>query len=170
MKLIAGLMLMLCGNIAIAQYYPTPGSRVYGEPAQAEDRHAIDAVVSRFVGAWSGQDALTVAETHAADAEWINAFGRTFRGNAALEAFLRNQLFPDYPPEVSVQEIASFRETSRRYTGKDAAVIQAAITSNRGSALRGDVRKIFFTLVLQKIQAEWLIVHQTITDVRPRRI
>jgi uncharacterized protein (TIGR02246 family) len=166
MKILSTLFLILASNIALAQYYPTPEAIIYGEPG---DTAAIDKLMDDFIAAWSGQDAAAVAAAHADDAEWINAFGRTFRGMASLEPFLRDQLFPNYPAEVSRQEMASFTETSRRYMGDDAVVIQAATNSGRGSAVSGDARKIFFTLVIGRTDAGWRIVHQTITDVRPLR-
>ncbi len=166
MKILITLFFFLASNIALAQYYPTPESVVYG---QARDREAVDALMADFVAAWSSQNAAAVSAAHAANAEWINAFGRTFRGMETLEPFLENQLFPNYPDEVSREEMANFVETSRRYIGDEAVVIQAATSSGRGSAVAGEGRKIFFTLVLGKTEAGWRIMHQTISDVRPRR-
>ena len=100
---------------------------------------------------------------------WTNAFGRTFRGADSLETFLRENLFPNYPVATSEIEMQNFQPLSRRYIGSDAAVIHAYTSSQRGSALSGNERRIYFDFVLARTNEGWKIAHQTISDIREIR-
>lgn len=166
--LITALTLMLAGG-AWAEYYPPPEYRVFGASASEADEIAIDELITRFREAWSEEDAEGVAAAHTADAEWVNAFGRTFRGADALETFLREQLFPAFDPSVSRGEMESYREVSRRYIGDEAAVISALMDSDRGSSVGEGSRRVSFNLVLARQGGGWRIAHQVITDLREIR-
>jgi len=110
-----------------------------------------------------------VAAVHSEDAEWINAFGRTYRGNQALEEFLESGLFPAFDAEISRREMETFRVLSRRYIGADGAVLNTIMDSDRGSSVGSGGRRVSLNLVLEKIDGEWKIVHQVITDLREMR-
>ena len=169
MRTVIAIFLALVSTASNAEFYPVPNYIVYGSPAIRSDGDAIDRLMQQFKIAWASQDASAVADTHSSDAEWTNAFGRVFRGSESLEEFLAQDLFPDYPIDVSRSEMANFMPISRRYTSSDSVVIQAYTTSGRGSALSGTERMIFFNFVLAKSGDDWKIVHQTISDIRERR-
>ena len=163
------ILLFITSFVAHAEYYPAPDYHVYGKAFSEADKIAIDELIQRFKNAWSANNAAAVAATHSIDAEWINAFGRVFRGSGSLKEFLETRLFPDFSANISKKEMMNFKPISRRYIGSDAAIIQAYTSSNRGSALSGEERVIYFTFVLAKNDSKWEIVHQTISDIRERR-
>ena len=169
MKTLSALLLLLLPITSFAEYYSVPEYAVYGAPANQSDESAIDRLINIFKEAWSSQDAQMVAELHSPDANWINAFGRIFRGSDNLEYFLENNLFPNYPAAVSVEEMENFTPISRRYIGSDTVIVHAYTTSRRGSALSGDERRIYFNLVIAKLDDNWKIAHQTISDIREIR-
>lgn len=154
---------------AHAEYYPILDFQVYGSPASTADEASINATMNSFWTAWAEHDAAGVASAHTSDAEWTNAFGRTFRGAKTLEEFLADNLFPDFDIAISKGEAESFIPISRRYIGSEAAVITGRLESNRGSPTGSSNRKIGFTFVLAKVGDEWKISNQVITDLRERR-
>ena len=169
MKFVTALVFLLLPISSFAEFYQVPEYIVYGTPAQKSDAAAIDLLLNNFKGAWSSQDAKKVAELHSQDANWTNAFGRVFRGSQNLETFLKDDLFPSYPRNVAVQEMERFTPISRRYIGSDSAVVHAYTISKRGSALSGDERRIYFDFVIARLNDDWKIVHQTISDIREIR-
>jgi|GEM_PF-3958061 len=48
-------------------------------------------------------------------------------------------------------------------------VLNTVIVSDRGSSVGTGSRRVSLNLVLEKINVEWKIVHQVITDLRERR-
>lgn len=169
MKIVLTFLLLLLPIGSFAEYYPAPEYLVYGRPAIQNDKTAVDKLISSFREAWSSQDAKTIAELHSSDANWTNAFGRVFRGSENLELFLSNNLFPNYPAAVSTEEMENFKSISRRYIGADTIIIHAYTSSKRGSALSGGERRIYFDFVVAKLNDDWKIVHQTISDIREIR-
>lgn len=169
MKILFLLLVLFVPSSLMAQFYPSPEYVIFGSPALQGDEERINELLSSFTEAWSNQDASGVADLHTNDANWTNAFGRTFRGADSLEIFLRESLFPNYPVAVSEIEMQNFQPLSRRYIGSDAAVIHAYTTSQRGSALSGNERRIYFDFVLARTNAGWKIAHQTISDIREVR-
>ncbi len=169
MKYLLALVVLLSPTLLYAEFYPVPEYEVFGSPHIASDDEEIDALLREFRQAWTDQNASAVAELHTEDANWTNAFGRTFRGADNLEDFLHNNLFPDYPRAVSEAEMQNFDFLSRRYIGSDSVVIHAYTASNRGSALSGDERRIYFDFVLARTDEGWKIAHQTISDIREMR-
>jgi uncharacterized protein (TIGR02246 family) len=169
MKNLIGVILFAASIAAHADYYPSLEYKVYGSPSVESDKNAIDGVIANLWSAWAAHNAAAVARVHTIDAEWTNAFGRTYRGSKELEEFLSSGLFPAFDKEISKKEAESYVPISRRYIGQDAAVITGRIESNRGSSVGSSNRKIGFTFVLTKIKQEWKISNQVITDLREKR-
>lgn len=169
MKVVFGICVLLFSLLARAEYYSALQYKVSGRPAIESDKAAVDELMNNFWSAWSVQDAKAVADVHAKDAEWTNAFGRSFRGSRELEVFLNDKLFPMFDKEVSKKEANTFQPISRRYIGSTAAVIYGRLESDRGSSVGSTNRKIGFTFVLEKVSGEWKIANQIITDLRERR-
>ena len=167
-KIILVISLMVSVTV-YADYYPVLAHQVYGAPTTAADKSDINAVMESLWLAWSKHDARAFANLHSEDAEWTNAFGRTFRGSASLENFLDKQLFPNFDMEISKDEAEAYVEVSRRYIGDDCVVITGRTESNRGSSVGSSNRKIGFTLVLGKIEGKWKVTNHVITDIRERR-
>ena len=92
MKLIPAALLTFIPIAAQAQFYPLPEFEEFGSPAAIGDRDDIASLLDTFQSAWASQDAAGVAQLHTRDANWTNAFGRTFRTRESLEAFLREDL------------------------------------------------------------------------------
>lgn len=169
MKAILLIICLTTSWIAHAEYYPVLEYKVFGTPATPSDKPAIDSVMTELWDAWSEHDATTFANLHSNDAEWTNAFGRTFRGSKELELFLEQRLFAGFDIEIAEQEAESYNEISRRYIGSEAVVISGRTESNRGSSVGASNRKIGFTFVLGKIEGKWKVTNQVITDIRERR-
>lgn len=168
MRLVFGICILLTSLIASAEYYPPLEYQVSGRPAIDSDKVAIDNLMNDFWTAWSTQDAKAVSNLHSQDAEWTNAFGRSFRGEE-LEEFLSDKLFPMFDKEISIKEAKTYLPISRRYIGSSGAVVYGRIESDRGSSVGLTNRKIAFTFVLEKLNDEWTIANQIITDLRERR-
>tara|TARA_R110002073_G_scaffold145297_1_gene297427 strand:+ start:58 stop:576 length:519 start_codon:yes stop_codon:yes gene_type:complete len=169
MKTLILALMLIFSTVAFAEYYPAPEYRVFGEPHSAADKTDIDELIEAFTTAWAEEDAAAVAAVHSDDAEWINAFGRTYRGNQVLEEFLESGLFPAFDSEISRREMETFQVLSRRYIGADGAVLNTIMDSDRGSSVGAGSRRVSLNLVLEKIDGEWKIVHQVITDLREMR-
>lgn len=160
---------MLQATLAAAQtFYPLPDYREYGKPDSRSQAQELDAFINEFRQAWHTQDALAVAGLHTPDVEWINAFGRTFRGRDNLEEFLATNLFPGFSPNEWQQAMDSYRPISRHYLG-DVVVINSQLHSSPGSATEGDQRRVSLNFVLIKQAGQWQISQQVISDIRPRR-
>lgn len=170
MKVIFGICILLSLSLmARAEYYPPLQYNVSGHPAAEADKVAIDRLMSDFWTAWSIQDAKAVANTHSEDAEWTNAFGRSFRGSKELEVFLTDKLFPMFDRKTSKKEANTYLPISRRYIGAYGVAIYGRIESDRGSSMGSTNRKVALSFVLEKIKGEWKITNQIITDLRERR-
>lgn len=166
MKTIVALFILLASGFASADFYPLPDYRVFGKAYSEADERAIDQLIERFRIAWVNQDAATVAAIHSDEVEWINAFGRTYRGADQLEKFLATTLFPAVVAEAWRQATASYIPVSRRYLGTDTAVINAQMHSIPGSAIS---RRVYLNFVLTKHDGKWEIAQQVISDIRERR-
>ena len=169
MKLVFGICILLVSLTASAEYYPPLEYQVSGHPAVESDKVAIDHLMDNFWTAWSAQDAKAVGDAHTQDAQWTNAFGRSFRGSKVIEVFLDSKLFPMFDKEVSLKEANTYVPISRRYIGSSGAVLYGRIESDRGSSVGSTNRKIAFTFVLEKLHGDWKIANQIITDLRQRR-
>lgn len=169
MKFIFALIIFFTSTIATAEYYPALDYKVFGKPAIESDKVAIDELMDQFWLAWSAQDAQAVAKTHSDNAEWTNAFGRSFRGSNNLQTFLADRLFPMFEKTIASKEANTYIPVSRRYIGTSAAVVYGRVESDRGSSIGSSSRKIGFTFVLEKTDEQWKVVHQIITDLRERR-
>ena len=166
------VLLVVCFAVSLtahAEYYPVMDHKVFGSPAALSDESAIDTLMAELWSSWSEHDASTFASLHTIDAEWTNAFGRTFIGSKELEVFLKERLFSGFDIEIAEKEAESYSEISRRYIGSEAAVITGRVESNRGSSVGTSNRKIGFTFVLAKIDGNWKVTNQVITDIRERR-
>lgn len=144
-----------------------PEFRTYGEPESPEEARAVDRLIRDFKDAWSEQDTDALISLHAADVEWINAYARLFRGATPLADFLENQLFPNFSPEVSRQEVANMETISIRYL-PGAAVVHMYTDGERGASRNeGEVmRRTHLHLILEEQDEGWRIVHTAIMDAR----
>lgn len=168
-KRFLAVLALLATSFVNAEYYPTPEYRIFGQAPSKADENAIDELMASFRDAWGSQDATGVAALHVADVEWVNAFGRTFRGADELQEFLSSVLFPGFEPEVWQQAMASYKAISRRYIASDVAVINAQIHSSPGSAAGRGSRRVSLNFVLAKSGGQWRIAHPVIADVREKR-
>lgn len=169
MKALFVVVMLALTAVVNAEYYSAPDYRVFGQPHIKADEKAIDDLMAKFRKAWSEQSAKDVAAVHSSDVEWINAFGRTFRGSQELEGFLEKGLFPAFDQAVSKREMDSLRMVSRRYVGDAAAVINAHMDSERGTSVGTGSRRVSLNLVLEKKDGEWKVAHHVITDLREIR-
>lgn len=144
-----------------------PEFRTYGEPESPEIAAAVDDLLADFKDAWSRQDTEALIALHADDVEWINAYARMFQGAEALAQFLEHRLFPNFPPEVSRQEVANMKAVSIRYL-PEAAVVHMYTDGERGpSRNEGELmRRTHIHLVLAEQNDGWRIVHTAIMDAR----
>lgn len=144
-----------------------PEFAVFGTP-DGQAAAALDETLDAFRTAWSAEDAAALAALHTADTEWINAYARMFRGREALEAFLRDRLFPDFPPGTSAEEAANMRTISLRFIGQDAAVAHLYTDGRRGASRNAgeDARRTHIHLVFAATPEGWRIAHTAIMDAR----
>ncbi|ROQ21307.1 uncharacterized protein (TIGR02246 family) [Marinimicrobium koreense] len=166
--LITTFLLLLASLSSAQSFYPVPDYRDYGIPDSQEQTQEVDAFILEFRKAWRNQDAATVASLHTRDVEWINAFGRTFRGRDNLQVFLETVLFPGFSPAQWQEAMASYRPVSRHYLG-EVVVINSQLHSSPGSAVDGDQRRVSLNFVLVRQAGQWQIAQQIISDLRPRR-
>lgn len=160
---------LLQAALASAQsFYPTPDYQEFGKPVSQSQAQELDAFIHQFRQAWHRQDAQAVAALHTQNAEWINAFGRTFRGREDLQEFLETILFPGFSPKQWQQAMASYRPISRHYLG-GIVVVNSQLRSSPGSAIEGEQRRVSLNFVLIKQAGQWQIAQQVISDIRPRR-
>ncbi len=169
MKSVLLIICLATTMAANAEYYPATAHKVFGFHATTADESAIDQLMIKLWDSWSRHDATTFANLHSEDAEWTNAFGRTYIGSDELENFLEHNLFAGFDIEIAEKEAEFYSEISRRYIGSDSAVVTGRTESNRGSSVGSSNRKIGFTFVLGKIDGEWKITNQVITDIREIR-
>lgn len=138
-----------------------------GNPS-AETRVGVNELIEEFTHSWASQDVEAHMALFSEDAEWINAYARMFRGKDELSVFLEQQLFPNWPINVSQQEMANARMISVRYLGDDVVVIHMATDGERGpSTIGGErLRRTHLHLIAEIRNEDWLIVHVAIMDAR----
>ena len=138
-----------------------------GSP-RAEARAAVNKLIEAFTHSWASQDVEAHMAMFSEDAEWINAYARMFRGKDELSVFLEQRLFPNWPINVSQQEMANAIMISVRYLGDDAAVIHMATDGQRGPSTISDelLRRTHLHLVAEERDGDWFIVHIAIMDAR----
>jgi uncharacterized protein (TIGR02246 family) len=165
---LAALAASLASTALAQQRGEFPEFRVFGEAAEETDAQAVDALIRDFGELWGRQDVEGLMALHAADVEWINAYGRMFRGRSALSDFLEARLFPAFVPSVSATEAANMQTLSIRYLGDDAAVVHLYTEGPRGAARDGaaGARRTHVHLVLEKPDERWRIAHTAIMDAR----
>ena len=159
---------LFAGSAWAQERWEIPDYRVYGTPAIEADAAAIDHLMATFKSAWGAEDAKIVADLHAKDVEWINAYARMFQSADALEVFLEDRLFPAFRKSASESESGNMRPISRRYLGDDAAVIHLYTDGSRGpSVVEGErLRRTHLHFVLAKTDDAWQIAHVAIMDAR----
>ncbi|GJM14179.1 MAG: hypothetical protein DHS20C12_25820 [Pseudohongiella sp.] len=141
---------------------------VFGAAASSAQQQNVENLLDAFKETWAAQNVEAHLALFAADAEWINAYARMFRGTEELEVFLRDQLFPAFDSRVSQEEIRNANLVSIRYLGDDAAVLHLYTDGSRGeSAIEGrQLRRTHIHLVFAKINERWKIAHTAIMDAR----
>ncbi|MEM1381720.1 MAG: SgcJ/EcaC family oxidoreductase [Pseudomonadota bacterium] len=170
--LIAGLALTACATTDLSEadlqpYEPLPAYQTIGAPASEEDRRAISTLLTMTGQAWAEGDAKMFAKGYADDAEWMNAFGQIRRSASSIEAYL-TELFAEAPDGLGEDEAANFVPISMRYVGDNVAIVHFATTSVRAGVLPGaDERRVHTTVVMEKRDDGWTIVHEHISDARP---
>lgn len=166
--LVTAIFLLQAALVSAQSFYPTPDYQEFGEPASQSQAQELDAFIHEFRQAWHHQDARAVAALHTKDVEWINAFGRTFRGRENLQEFLETVLFPEFSPKQWRDAMASYRPISRHYLD-GIVVVNGQLHSSPGSAIEGEQRRVSLNFVLIKQAGQWQIAQQVISDIRPRR-
>jgi hypothetical protein len=138
-----------------------------GAPSE-ESRQAVGELVEAFKKSWASQGVESHIGLFAADAEWINAYARMFRGKRELAVFLEDRLFPNFDPSVSKEEMANSRSISIRHLSDTAAVIHMATDGRRGDSAVPEelMRRTHIHLIVEKQQGGWLIVRTAIMDAR----
>jgi uncharacterized protein (TIGR02246 family) len=145
-----------------------PGYVVVGDPASPGDLDAIRTIMMNSGQGWAEGNASQVADVYADDADWMNAFGDVRRGREAIKEYLTG-LFSFDEADMGESEQANGRMISMRYVGDDVVILHSMTTSVRAGALEGaDHRQVHSTSVLAKQNGEWRIVHEHISDARPR--
>lgn len=145
-----------------------PEFRTFGAPASTEDGKAVDALIDIFKDAWGRQDTAALIALHADDVEWTNAFARIIQGAQPLGRFLEERMFPGFDAAVSREEAASMKVISKRFIGRDAAVVHLYTDSQRGTSRNANeqARRTHMHLVLGRAESGWRIVHTAIMDAR----
>ena len=164
---LAAALILPAPSAAAQERREVPDFAVFGEAGPARLAQ-VENFVDAFKTVWSDQDAAALAALHTADTEWINAYARMFRGRDALEAFLRDRLFPEFNPAVSVEETLNMRTISIRFIGDDAAVVHMYTDGHRGASRNAgeDARRTHLHLVLADTPDGWRIAHTAIMDAR----
>ena len=160
---------LLAHNVAQgAERREVPPFEVFGAPVSSEHREAVASLLEQFKETWAAQNVEAHIDLFAANAEWINAYARMYRGRTELEVFLREQLFPAFDSRVSQQEIRNAKLVSLRYLGSDVAVLHLYTDGARGeSTIPGrELRRTHIHLVFASINENWKIVHTAIMDAR----
>jgi uncharacterized protein (TIGR02246 family) len=165
--ILAAALILPAPSVAAQDRREVPDFAVFGEVGP-ERLTQVQDFIDAFKAAWSTQDAATLAGLHTADTEWINAYARMFRGRDALETFLRDRLFPEFNPAVSVEETLNMRTISIRFIGDDAAVVHMYTDGHRGASRNAgaDARRTHLHLVLAGTPGGWRIAHTAIMDAR----
>lgn len=147
--------------------YEIPVFRIYGDPTPTH-AETLEEFLRDYWRAWGSQDADGLADLHASDTEWINAYARMFQDSARLRAFLEHRLFPAFDPAVSAQEAQNARLISIRYLGDDVAIAHYYTDGARGPSRQGDetLRRTHMHLVMERRREGWRIVHTAIFDAR----
>ena len=148
------LILALAGNLA--------------SQSHAADSIAVLQVIERRTEAMRSHDAHTERTVYAADAVWINAFGRRRMGPDSIEAFL-SRLYAD--SGYAASRMAREEAPEVWFIRPDVAVVHE-YHEREGQSL-GDgtvipVRRVHTTFVLSKESGRWLVRYQFIGDERER--
>lgn len=162
------LTLLLSAFASAAERREVAPAMIFGEPANSAQESGVADLLEAFKETWAAQDVEGHIALFAADAEWINAYARMFRGTEELEVFLRERLFPAFDSRVSQQEIENANLVSIRYIGSEAAVIHLYTDGPRGeSAIASrELRRTHLHLVLALQGGQWKIAHTAIMDAR----
>jgi len=160
--------LFIHGNSLAAERREVEPFKVFGAPADSTQQQSVENLLDAFKETWATQNVSAHLALFAADAEWINAYARMFRGTEELEVFLRDQLFPAFDSRVSQEEIRNANLLSLRYLGDDAAVVHLYTDGSRGeSTIPGRaLRRTHIHLVFSKVDSQWKIAHTAIMDAR----
>jgi uncharacterized protein (TIGR02246 family) len=144
-------LLALAGGVGIALAAGRPDAAAQPVPAPAErpaDRDAVTAAVTGLAAAFKKGDAKAVAAHWAADGEYVDDEGTTFRGRAALEkeyaaAFAKS---PGNHLEVEVDTV--------RFPSRDTAVVEGHFKLRRAA---GELVVSRCSLLFAREDGKWLI-------------
>lgn len=129
------------------------------------DKVAIQQVISNWDRAWKIKDPVLAARDYAKDADWTNAFGMTRKGQAQIEATLKDVFAL---PFVMAGE-SSTSQQEIRFLGPDTALVLTRVTRagqlDPGNKSLG-TRQTSHLRVLSRVDGRWQIVSHLISDAR----
>jgi uncharacterized protein (TIGR02246 family) len=138
-------------------------ARVVPEPAGPEDVRAITAIVERWTQAFAAGDAGLFADDYAADADYLNAFGRACRGGPAIAAFLQ----PVFDRGAFAAATWTAAPPEIRFVRPDVAVEHdLRVTRGQRTPARDEhpERRTHHQRVLAKDDGRWRVVAHLISD------
>jgi uncharacterized protein (TIGR02246 family) len=141
--------------------------KVFGQ-SRAVDSVAILKVIERSSEAMRAHDARTERTIYAADALWINAFGRRRVGPDSIGAFL-GRLYAD--SGYAASRIAREEAPEVRFIRSDVAIVHEYHEREGQQLVDGTIipiRRVHTTFVLSKENGRWLVRYQFIGDERER--
>ncbi len=137
------------------------------EAMPAEDQAAIGATLGALLAGFMARDAGALAGVYAPDADWVNAFGTTLRGDAAIPAYLAG-LFAD-PRFDAGRPAGPPVSRLRRLAASVVAVSTHLRILDQGTVGGGTIpiRDNHSLRILQRQpDARWLIVSEICMDAR----
>ena len=146
-----------------------PSARSQGVTSTARDSAAIRAVVGNWDRGWTAFDAHVAAQDFSADADWTNAFGKSRKGQPAIEKYLA-ALF--VTPEIR-SRTSTPSTITMRFVRPDVAVVTSDRQTSGQKTASGDTYPTRMTHDLRILVKErgrwWVVSHQVMDekDVRP---
>ncbi len=116
----------------------------------AELEAAIDAITAKYMEAWNAGDASACAAVHTQDGVFIDLFGTTFEGRAAIEESLTAEL-----ETYSGTTIEIVRTSLNKVS--DNLVVSDGTWEVKGSTAEGVPTQGFYTIIATNTGGEWLI-------------
>ncbi len=116
----------------------------------AELEAAIDALAAKYMEAWNAGDASACAAVHTQDGVFIDLFGTTFEGRAAIEESITATL-----ETYSGTTIEIVRTSLNKVS--DNLVVSDGTWEVKGSTAEGVPTQGFYTIIVTNTGGEWLI-------------
>ena len=160
---------MKAAIVAFALGIAFPGAPCQTVGGTTADTAAIRVAIDNWDRGWRVFDAHLATQDFAADADWTNAFGKSQKGQSAVEKYLA-ALF--VTPEIRSRQSTPSSMTIR-FVRPDVAVVASDRQTSGQKTASGDTyptRKTHDLRVFVKEHGRWLITsHQVMDekDVRP---